>query len=104
MTTLINKEKMIINEGRNSFSVVDVFPEKAIVWNIGRHNFRHKCYVPLAFIDTSWGDEFHIDPNNLMAIKVDSEQKALQIIEAAHHRTINKEAFIQLMQQNNNDL
>ena len=46
-------EKNIIKDDRHEFEIVESFPEGAFVWNIGRQNFKHECYLPLTFLDTS---------------------------------------------------
>lgn len=68
------------------YTVCDEFPEGYIVWNIGRRNFPHPTFIPLA-IPT---DEFHISLNGLKALKVESEEVALHILKAAGRGTYGK--------------
>ena len=89
----------VIKSGNHIFEIVEEFPDSAVVWNIGRHNFQHEQYIPLAFIDNSWDDNYHIDPQRLKAIKVRSEEIALHILDVAHHETVDKEKFMEIIQQ-----
>ena len=86
-------EKNIIKDYGREFEIVESFPEGAFVWNIGRENFKHECYLPLAFLDTSFSDLFHVDVKRLKAIKVKSEKIALNIIEMAGEATVGKKEF-----------
>ena len=90
-------EKNIIKDDRHEFEIVESFPEGAFVWNIGRHNFPHECYVPLAFLDTSFSDLCHVDVKRLKAIKVKSEEIALYIIDVAHCKTVDKKEFEEII-------
>ena len=86
-------KKNIIKDDRHEFEIIESFPDNAFVWNIGRHNFPHECYVPLAFLDTSFSDLCHVDVKRLKAIKVKSEKIALNIIEMAGEATVGKKEF-----------
>ena len=90
-------EKNIIKDDRHEFEIVESFPDGAFVWNIGRHNFPHECYVPLAFLDTSFPDLCHVDVKRLKAIKVKSEEIALYIIDVAHCKTVDKKEFEEII-------
>ena len=90
-------EKNIIKDDRHEFEIVESFPDGAFVWNIGRHNFPHECYVPLAFLDTSFSDLCHVDVKRLKAIKVKSEEIALYIIDVAHCKTVDKKEFEEII-------
>ena len=90
-------EKNIIKDNRREFEIVESFPEGAFVWNIGRHNFPHECYVPLAFLDTSFPDLCHVDVKRLKAIKVESEEIAIYIAGVAHWKTIDKKEFEEII-------
>lgn len=63
------------------FDIVRNFPEGYIVWNIGRHNFQHPRYIPLAKPDPN--HEFHVLPDELKALEVPSEEEALYILKRA---------------------
>ena len=90
-------EKNIIKDDRHEFEIVESFPEGAFVWNIGRHNFPHECYVPLTFLDTSFSDLCHVDVKRLKAIKVESEEIAIYIAGVAHWKTIDKKEFEEII-------
>ena len=90
-------KKNIIKDDRHEFEIVESFPDGAFVWNIGRHNFPHECYVPLAFLDTSFPDLCHVDVKRLKAIKVESEEIAIYIAEVAHWKTVDKKEFEEII-------
>ena len=90
-------EKNIIKDDRHEFEIVESFPEGAFVWNIGRENFKHECYIPLAFLDTNFPDPYHVDVKRLKAIKVDSEEIAIYIAEVAHWKTVDKKEFEEII-------
>ena len=90
-------EKNIIKDNGREFEIVESFPDGAFVWNIGRHNFPHECYVPLAFLDTSFPDLCHVDVKRLKAIKVESEEIAIYIAEVAHWKTVDKKEFEEII-------
>ena len=74
---------------RDVFEVVEEYPAGYIVWPIGRHNFQHPGYLPLA---KTVGDGFHIDINSLKTIKVD-EDIADTILEEAIRRGVDEKKF-----------
>ena len=90
-------KKNIIKDDRHEFEIVESFPDGAFVWNIGRHNFPHECYVPLAFLDTSFPDLCHVDVKRLKAIKVESEEIAIYIAGVAHWKTVDKKEFEEII-------
>ena len=90
-------KKNIIKDDRHEFEIVESFPDGAFVWNIARHNFQHECYVPLAFLDTSFPDLCHVDVKRLKAIKVESEEIAIYIAEVAHWKTVDKKEFEEII-------
>lgn len=63
------------------FEVVDEFPIGYIVWNIGRHNFPHKEYIPLVKPDPS--HKFWVLLKDMKALKCASEDEALYILKRA---------------------
>ena len=63
----------------------------------GRENFKHECYLPLAFLDTSYDDPYHVDVKRLKAIKVESEEIAIYIAEVAHWKTVDKKEFEEII-------
>jgi hypothetical protein len=76
----------------DTFEVVDEFPSNYVVWNIGRQNFPHKGYIPLAEIDSSFDDLYHIKTETLKTLFVGEELSDF-IIESAGRKTINKKEF-----------
>ena len=76
----------------DTFEIVEEFPTNYIVWNIGRHNFQHKGYIPLAEIDSSFDDLCHIKTETLKTLFVGEELSDF-IIESAERKTINKKAL-----------
>lgn len=71
------------------YEIVDDYPAGYVVWNIGRHNFQHECYVPLAKPLAN----YRIDPTSLKAIKVKDEQTALAILKEASLRGVDEKKF-----------
>ena len=81
METIVDKSYW----GRtDTFEVVNEFPAGYIVWNIGRHNFPHPGFVPLAKPDPN--QKYHILLHGLKALRCKDEETALRIIYLAHHR------------------
>lgn len=76
----------------DQFKTVETFPNGAIVWNIGRHNFPFPGFVPLAYPL----EDYRIDRYRLMAIKCKDEKTADRILKEAGRRTINKYSFYEL--------
>ena len=76
----------------DTFEIVEEFPTNYIVWNIGRHNFKHKGYIPLAEIDSSFDDMFHIKTDTLKALFVGAELSDF-ILKSAGKRDIGKKEF-----------
>ena len=90
-------ENNIIKDDSHEFEIVESFPEGAFVWNIGRQNFMHECYIPLAFLDRSYPDPYHVDVKRMKAIKVESEEIAINIAEVAHWKTVDKKEFEEII-------
>lgn len=65
----------------DSYEIVDEFPDGYVVWNIGRQNFDHPCFIPLAKPDPD--REYGILRTELKALKVESEDLALYIMDRA---------------------
>jgi hypothetical protein len=79
----------------DTFEVVDEFPSNYVVWNIGRQNFPHKGYIPLAEIDKTFDDMCHIKTDTLKALFV-SEELSDFILDLAKRKTINKKEFLKI--------
>lgn len=85
------------------FQIVDKFPEGYIIWNIGRHNFEHECYIPLAQRVSNNKKEleyYHIKTDSLKALKVESEELALYLMKYAHKvDSVNSTNFDKIVQK-----
>jgi hypothetical protein len=79
----------------DTFEIVEEFPTNYIVWNIGRHNFQHKGYIPLAEIDSSFDDLCHIKTETLKTLFCGEELSDF-IIESASKRDIDKKEFLKI--------
>ena len=90
-------KKNIIKDNGREFEIVESFPEGAFVWCIGRQNFKHECYLPLAFLDTSYDDPYHVDVKRLKAIKVESEEIALRVLDIARRETVDIDKFLKIL-------
>lgn len=84
--------KTIIDEthwGRiDRYEVVDEWPAGCVVWNIGRQNFRHEGYLPLAYVTG-----YQVDMSRLKAYHVGDEALCLKVLAAAGRGTVDYERF-----------
>lgn len=70
-----------VNFGRKgTFTVTDTFPEGYVVWPIGRRNFPHPGFVPLA---RTTEVPFQVSLKGLMALRCRNETEALHILKKA---------------------
>lgn len=75
------------------FRITNVFSGE--IWNIGRENFPFPKFVPLC--DTYYnGEPYHINPNSLRAIEVETEEFALFLIDKAHYGKVDRKRYNQL--------
>lgn len=74
---------------KDNFEIVNEFPDEYIVWNIGRHNFPFKGYIPLA---KPINIPHSVDLQSLKAIKVNNDMADF-ILKKASRRRIDKDAF-----------
>lgn len=85
--------KTIIDEkywGRiGRYEVVDEWPAGCVVWNIGRGNFRHEGYLPLAYVSA----DYQVDMSRLKAYHVGDEALCLKVLAAAGRGTVDYERF-----------
>ena len=85
--------KTIIDEthwGRiDRYEVVDTWPAGCVVWNIGRENFRHEGYLPLAYVSA----DYQVDMSRLKAYHVGDEALCLKVLAAAVRGTVDYERF-----------
>lgn len=77
MDKLINKHWYRTDE----YEPVEQFPDRYIVWNIGRANFPFENYIPLAKPDPA--NKYHVRLTDLKALKCESEGLALFILHKA---------------------
>lgn len=88
MKTIIDKT----NLGRiDRYEVVDEWPAGCVVWNIGRQNFRHEGYLPLAYVTGN-----QVDMSRLKAYHVGDEALCLKVLEAAGCGNVDYERFKQI--------
>jgi len=66
---------------RDVFEIVDEFPQGYVVWNIGRANFPHPGYIPVARPD--YCIPYRINRKYLKAVKCSDEGEALYILKCA---------------------
>lgn len=74
------------------FEVVDAWPAGCVVWNIGRENFRHEGYLPLAYVSA----DCRVDMSRLKAYHVGDEALCLKVLAAAGRGTVDYERFKQI--------
>ena len=71
------------------YEVVDRWPAGCVVWNIGRQNFRHEGYLPLAYVSA----DYRVDMSRLKAYHVGDEALCLKVLKAAGCGTVDYERF-----------
>lgn len=76
----------------DEFDVVDEFPNGYVVWNIGRSNFQHPGYIPLARADAN----YHVDLGSLKALYVGDENLCLSILREAGLHGVDKDKFLKI--------
>lgn len=88
--------KTIIDETHWSridrYEVVDEWPAGCVVWNIGRQNFRHEGYLPLAYVSA----DYQVGMSRLKAYHVGDEALCLKVLAAAGRGTVDYERFKQI--------
>ena len=88
--------KTIKNESRwgriDRYEVVDTWPAGCVVWNIGRENFRHEGYLPLAYVSA----DYQVDMSMLKAYYVGDEELCLKVLAAAGRVKVDYERFKQI--------
>jgi hypothetical protein len=67
---------------------IDDVPKDYQIWNIGRHNFDIKNYIPMARVNKN-----EVDTTSLIALYIESETKALQLMKLNHRKTLDVEAI-----------
>lgn len=81
-----------------TYEIVNEFPYCYEVWNIGRENFPFPKFIPLAMGGYN-GNPFHIYPDKLKALEVESEEFALFLLSKVHQKIVYKDIFDQLHEQ-----
>ena len=71
------------------FAVGEEWPAGCVVWNIGRENFRHEGYLPLAYVSA----DYRVDLSRLKAYHVGDEALCLKVLAAAGRGTVDYERF-----------
>ena len=79
----------------DEFDVVYEFPDSYVVWNIGRHNFLHPGYIPLARVDAT----YHVDLGSLKALYVGDENLCLAILHEAGLHGVDKDKFLKMKEE-----
>jgi hypothetical protein len=79
------------------FEPVTEVPFGYSVWAIGRENFQHERCVPLA---KEGNEKYHIDPNSLKYIMVDTEELALAILKEAIIHGVDRDKFLKMVRNN----
>ena len=77
----------------NLFVITKSFPRFGQVWNIGREGFPHKEYIPIC----SCTCEHEVLNDSLFALKVESEELALEILRVAQYQTVDAKVFDSLL-------
>ena len=82
---------------KDVFEIVTEFPRNYVLWNIGRRNFPHPGFIPLA--EPTKECNYYIKLNTLKALKLDDEDLCLYLIHMGHRRRITRETFLQLIEE-----
>lgn len=77
------------------FEITNSFPTGYQVWNIGREHFKHECYIPVCLAD----ENFHVDIYSLKAVRLESEEMALFILDKAARSEVNSENIADIINQ-----
>lgn len=87
-----------INYGRtDEFEVVTEWPWGYVLWNIGRENFQHPGYIPLAKPTTE--SQYYIRLDRLKALYLGDEELCLRIIKEGHKHWVDKDRFNEIMKE-----
>ena len=80
--TTTDLEMTLILRNRNYKVVSSILevPLSYVVWNIGRHNFPLRGYIPMCRMNKAHEDDFSIDTTSLYAVPCQSEKQALEIL------------------------
>jgi|LSQX01.1.fsa_nt_gb hypothetical protein len=83
---------------KDKFEVVDEWPSGGYkVWNIGRSNFPHEGYIPLA--QSTPENKYVVKLDTLKALKVGDEDLCLKVLKAAGQKGVDEEKFNKLKEE-----
>ena len=68
------------NRSYKVVSSISEVPLGYVVWNIGRHNFPLRGYIPMCRPNRAHEDDYSIDITSLCAVPCQSEEQALEIM------------------------
>lgn len=71
------------NRNYKVVSSISEVPLGYVVWNIGRHNFPLRGYIPMCRLNKAHEDDYSIDTTSLCAVPCQSEEQALEIMKKA---------------------
>lgn len=89
--TIVGQSTTFITDRNHVFEVVTKWPQSSRykVWNIGRHNFEHEGYIPLAEVYP----DYTINPKTLKALHVGDEALCLAVLREAGYHGIDEAEF-----------
>ena len=77
----------------DEFEVVNEWPFGYVVWNIGRSNFPHPGYLPLAKVKADYYVDLKVDLKKLKALYVGDETLCLKVLNRAGYHTVTQKTF-----------
>lgn len=85
-----NQNTTFITDKDRVFEVVNKWPRGGYkVWNIGRHNFEHEGYIPLAQVD----GRYYVNQKTLKALYVGDEALCLAVLREAGYHSVDEAKF-----------
>lgn len=79
-TTDLEMTLTLRNRNYKVVSSISEVPLGYVVWNIGRHNFPLRGYIPMCRLNKAHEDDYSIDTTSLCAVPCQSEKQALEIM------------------------
>lgn len=97
MEKIEDMEKIIDrNYGRTDvFEIVTEFPNGYVLWNIGRANFPHPGFIPLARPKPE--NKYYIRLDTLKALRLDDEDLCLHLMREGHRRWMDAPTFFEVV-------
>ena len=80
MTTDLEMTLTLRNRNYKVVSSISEVPLGYVVWNIGRHNFPLRGYIPMCRPNRAHEAAYSIDTTSLCAVPCQSEKQALEIM------------------------